>query len=78
MPTTAQVSSQQSDIWSFSESEGFLLFCAVTGQHSAAMHYYLQAGAVSSDFFTKAVPPEVYTDQVHNQNTQTGKRVVVD
>ncbi|XP_031442190.1 integrator complex subunit 8 isoform X1 [Clupea harengus] len=36
----------------------------VTGQHSAAMHYYLQAGAVSSDFFTKAVPPEVYTDQV--------------
>ncbi|KAL2079925.1 hypothetical protein ACEWY4_023718 [Coilia grayii] len=36
----------------------------VTGQYSAAMHYYLQAGAVSSDFFTKAVPPDVYTDQV--------------
>ncbi|XP_030644992.1 integrator complex subunit 8 [Chanos chanos] len=36
----------------------------VTNQYSAAMHFYLQAGTVSSDFFTKAVPPEVYTDQV--------------
>uniref|UniRef100_A0A8C5PJ35 Integrator complex subunit 8 n=1 Tax=Leptobrachium leishanense TaxID=445787 RepID=A0A8C5PJ35_9ANUR len=35
-----------------------------TNQYSAALNYYLQAGAVSSDFFTKQVPPEVYTDQV--------------
>lgn len=35
-----------------------------TNQHSAALHYYLQAGAVCSDFFNKAVPPDVYTDQV--------------
>uniref|UniRef100_H2ZZU0 Integrator complex subunit 8 n=1 Tax=Latimeria chalumnae TaxID=7897 RepID=H2ZZU0_LATCH len=33
-------------------------------QYSAALHYYLQAGAVCSDFFNKAVPPDVYTDQV--------------
>lgn len=36
----------------------------VTNQYSAALNFYLQAGAVSSDFFTKAVPPDVYTDQV--------------
>lgn len=36
----------------------------VTNQYSAAMHYYLQAGAVCSDYFTKPVPPDVYTDQV--------------
>uniref|UniRef100_A0A8P4GHN9 INTS8 TPR repeats domain-containing protein n=1 Tax=Dicentrarchus labrax TaxID=13489 RepID=A0A8P4GHN9_DICLA len=36
----------------------------VTNQYSAALNLYLQAGAVSSDFFTKAVPPDVYTDQV--------------
>ncbi|MBN3314365.1 INT8 protein, partial [Atractosteus spatula] len=36
----------------------------VTNQYSAALHYYLQAGAVCSDFFTKTVPPDVYTDQV--------------
>ncbi|KAK3532579.1 hypothetical protein QTP86_024150 [Hemibagrus guttatus] len=36
----------------------------VTNQYSAAMHYYLQAGMVCSDFFTKPVPPDVYTDQV--------------
>ncbi|NXS60538.1 INT8 protein, partial [Brachypteracias leptosomus] len=35
-----------------------------TNQYSAALHYYLQAGAVCSDFFTKVVPPDVYTDQV--------------
>ncbi|XP_056378427.1 integrator complex subunit 8 isoform X2 [Hyla sarda] len=35
-----------------------------TNQYSAALNYYLQAGAVSSDFFTKPVPPDVYTDQV--------------
>ncbi|XP_073488094.1 integrator complex subunit 8 [Aquarana catesbeiana] len=35
-----------------------------TNQFSAALNYYLQAGAVSSDFFTKQVPPDVYTDQV--------------
>ncbi|RXN12273.1 integrator complex subunit 8 isoform X1 [Labeo rohita] len=29
-----------------------------------AMHYYLQAGTVCSDYFTKPVPPDVYTDQV--------------
>uniref|UniRef100_A0A671M8P6 INTS8 TPR repeats domain-containing protein n=1 Tax=Sinocyclocheilus anshuiensis TaxID=1608454 RepID=A0A671M8P6_9TELE len=33
-------------------------------QYSAAMHYYLQAGTVCSDYFTKSVPPDVYTDQV--------------
>uniref|UniRef100_A0A3B4U291 Integrator complex subunit 8 n=1 Tax=Seriola dumerili TaxID=41447 RepID=A0A3B4U291_SERDU len=36
----------------------------VTNQYSAALNLYLQAGAVSSDFFTKPVPPDVYTDQV--------------
>ncbi|XP_072007550.1 integrator complex subunit 8 isoform X2 [Engystomops pustulosus] len=35
-----------------------------SNQYSAALNYYLQAGAVSSDYFTKQVPPEVYTDQV--------------
>uniref|UniRef100_A0A452I765 INTS8 TPR repeats domain-containing protein n=1 Tax=Gopherus agassizii TaxID=38772 RepID=A0A452I765_9SAUR len=34
-----------------------------TNQYSAALHYYLQAGAVCSDFFNKMVPPDVYTDQ---------------
>ncbi|XP_068603352.1 integrator complex subunit 8 [Brachionichthys hirsutus] len=36
----------------------------VTNQYPAALNFYLQAGAVGSDFFTKAVPPDVYTDQV--------------
>uniref|UniRef100_A0A8D3BJS6 INTS8 TPR repeats domain-containing protein n=1 Tax=Scophthalmus maximus TaxID=52904 RepID=A0A8D3BJS6_SCOMX len=36
----------------------------VTNQYSAALNIYLQTGAVCSDFFTKAVPPDVYTDQV--------------
>lgn len=36
----------------------------VTNQYSAALHFYLQAGAVCSDFFTKPVTPEVYTEQV--------------
>lgn len=36
----------------------------VTNQYSAALHFYLQAGAVCTDFFTKPVPPDVYTDQV--------------
>ncbi|XP_039593760.1 integrator complex subunit 8 [Polypterus senegalus] len=36
----------------------------VTSQYSAALHHYLQAGAVCSDFFNKAVPADVYTDQV--------------
>uniref|UniRef100_A0A8C1HNR7 Integrator complex subunit 8 n=2 Tax=Cyprinus carpio TaxID=7962 RepID=A0A8C1HNR7_CYPCA len=36
----------------------------VTNQYSAAMHYYLQAGTVCSDYFTKPVPPDVYNDQV--------------
>lgn len=36
----------------------------VTNQYSAALNFYLQAGAVCSDFFTKSVPPDVYTDQV--------------
>ncbi|KAA8586231.1 hypothetical protein FQN60_007800 [Etheostoma spectabile] len=36
----------------------------VTNQYSAALNFYLQAGAVCSDFFTKAVPPDVYSDQV--------------
>ncbi|MEE6463501.1 hypothetical protein FKM82_005937 [Ascaphus truei] len=35
-----------------------------SNQYSAALNYYLQAGAVCSDFFTKQVPPDVYTDQV--------------
>lgn len=39
-------------------------FNIATNQYSAALHYYLQAGAVCSDFFTKMVPPDVYTDQV--------------
>lgn len=43
-------------------------FCfTVTNQYSAAMHYYLQAGTVSSDYFTKPVPSDVYTDQVHKK-----------
>uniref|UniRef100_H2LUR6 Integrator complex subunit 8 n=1 Tax=Oryzias latipes TaxID=8090 RepID=H2LUR6_ORYLA len=36
----------------------------VTSQYSAALNFYLQAGAVCSDFFTKPVPPDAYTDQV--------------
>ncbi|XP_013880244.1 integrator complex subunit 8 [Austrofundulus limnaeus] len=36
----------------------------VTNQYSAAVNFYLQAGAVCSDFFSKPVPPDVYTDQV--------------
>uniref|UniRef100_A0A8C4ZYJ9 INTS8 TPR repeats domain-containing protein n=1 Tax=Gadus morhua TaxID=8049 RepID=A0A8C4ZYJ9_GADMO len=35
-----------------------------TDQYSAALHFYLQAGVVCSDFFTRPVPPEVYNDQV--------------
>lgn len=42
----------------------FFFFPSATHQFSAALNYYLQAGAVSSDFFTKQVPPDVYTDQV--------------
>lgn len=42
----------------------FLSLSVVTNQYSAALNLYLQAGAVCSDFFTKAVPPDVYTDQV--------------
>lgn len=46
-------------------ASNLLLFpLLATNQHSAALHYYLQAGAVCSDFFNKAVPPDVYTDQV--------------
>lgn len=41
----------------------------MTNQYSAAMHYYLQAGMVCSDFFTKPVPPDVYTDQVQPDMT---------
>ncbi|KAF7478057.1 Hypothetical predicted protein [Marmota monax] len=41
-----------------------LFTSSATNQYSAALHYYLQAGAVCSDFFNKAVPPDVYTDQV--------------
>lgn len=44
----------------------FISLFAVTNQYSAALNLYLQAGAVCSDFFTKAVPPDVYTDQVHH------------
>ncbi|KAL3043450.1 hypothetical protein OYC64_003337 [Pagothenia borchgrevinki] len=36
----------------------------VTNQYSAALNLYLQAGAVCSDFFTKTVAPDVYSDQV--------------
>ncbi|XP_054619053.1 integrator complex subunit 8 isoform X3 [Dunckerocampus dactyliophorus] len=36
----------------------------VTNQYSAALNFYVQAGAVASDFFSKAVPPDIYTDQV--------------
>lgn len=39
-------------------------FPSATNQFSAALNFYLQAGAVSSDFFNKQVPPDVYTDQV--------------
>lgn len=48
----------------------FVSLWAVTNQYSAAVHYYLQAGTVCSDFFTKPVPPDVYTDQV--QSAQFG------
>ncbi|KAG7273585.1 hypothetical protein CRUP_019831 [Coryphaenoides rupestris] len=41
-----------------------LEYLTLTSQYSAALHFYLQAGAVCSDFFTRPVPPEVYTDQV--------------
>uniref|UniRef100_A0A6Q2Y329 INTS8 TPR repeats domain-containing protein n=1 Tax=Esox lucius TaxID=8010 RepID=A0A6Q2Y329_ESOLU len=36
----------------------------VTNLYSAALHFYLQAGVVCSDFFTKAVAPDIYNDQV--------------
>ncbi|XP_072880703.1 integrator complex subunit 8 [Hemitrygon akajei] len=35
-----------------------------TDQFSAALHFYLQAGAICSDFFNKCVPSDVYTDMV--------------
>ncbi|XP_078253292.1 integrator complex subunit 8 isoform X2 [Rhinoraja longicauda] len=35
-----------------------------TNQFSAALHFYLQAGAICSDFFNKCVPSDVYTDMV--------------
>uniref|UniRef100_UPI00398F28C5 integrator complex subunit 8 isoform X2 n=1 Tax=Pristiophorus japonicus TaxID=55135 RepID=UPI00398F28C5 len=35
-----------------------------TNQFSAALHFYLQAGAICSDFFNKSVPSDVYTDMV--------------
>lgn len=38
----------------------------MTNQYSAALNLYLQAGAVCSDFFTKAVPPDIYSDQVEH------------
>lgn len=38
----------------------------MTNQYSAALNIYLQAGAVCSDFFTKVVPSDVYSDQVHH------------
>ncbi len=45
----------------------------MTNQYSAAMHYYLQAGTVCSDYFTKPVPPDVYTDQVCRTTLWTNK-----
>lgn len=44
-------------------NRNILPLLSVTNQYSAALNLYLQAGAVCSDFFTKAVPPDVYTDQ---------------
>ncbi|XP_055489668.1 integrator complex subunit 8 isoform X3 [Leucoraja erinacea] len=35
-----------------------------TNQFSAALHFYIQAGAICSDFFNKCVPSDVYTDMV--------------
>lgn len=45
----------------------------VTNQYSAALNLYLQAGAVCSDFFTKTVPPDIYTDQVAHAGPRTTK-----
>ncbi|XP_078735577.1 integrator complex subunit 8 [Lampetra fluviatilis] len=39
-------------------------FYFATNQYSAARQHYLRAGAVASDFFHKAVPQDVYTEQV--------------
>lgn len=53
---------------------------SVTNQYSAALNLYLQAGAVCSDFFTKAVPPDVYSDQAgcFSPPTNHCKRSVCD
>lgn len=57
----------------------FISISAVTNQYSAALNLYLQAGAVCSDFFTKVVPPDVYTEQVNFcvQATRTATEEVV-
>ncbi|XP_074740889.1 integrator complex subunit 8 isoform X4 [Strix uralensis] len=47
-----------------------------TNQYSAALHYYLQAGAVCSDFFNKMVPPDVYTDQTLTVSRAPSQRCV--
>uniref|UniRef100_A0A4W3GUK0 Integrator complex subunit 8 n=1 Tax=Callorhinchus milii TaxID=7868 RepID=A0A4W3GUK0_CALMI len=52
--------------WSYSGliKESSSIYFTATNQFSAAMYFYLQTGAICSDFFNKAVPPEVYTDMV--------------
>ncbi|XP_035537798.1 integrator complex subunit 8 [Morone saxatilis] len=63
-----EVTAEHLTIWPSTLPKFVEPFCLslsiVTNQYSAALNLYLQAGAVSSDFFTKAVPPDVYTDQV--------------
>lgn len=54
------------------------LFFAATNQYSAALNLYLQAGAVCSDFFTKAVPPDVYSDQVVHTGNISNPDFVLD
>lgn len=55
-----------------------LLLLSVTNQYSAALNLYLQAGAVCSDFFTKAVPPDVYTDQAGPPTNPPAKELLLE
>jgi hypothetical protein len=44
----------------------FFAFSA-NAQYGPALKFYLEAGVVSSDFFTTAVPQSVYDDQVYKK-----------
>ncbi|XP_014662496.1 PREDICTED: integrator complex subunit 8-like [Priapulus caudatus] len=41
--------------------------CYSNGHYGAALKYYVEAGMVCSNFFTKPVPKTIYTDQVYRR-----------